>query len=110
MVNLISNAVKFCEPDRGYIAVRLRMKADHLLVQVEDNGIGIKPENLSKIFEPFAQIKNPTLGRPTGTGIGLTITKRIVDFHHGRIWVESTPGKGALFAFTLPINRTPSVG
>ncbi len=110
MVNLISNAVKFCEPDRGYISVRLRMKTAHLLVQVEDNGIGIKPENLSKIFEPFHQVKNPTLGRPMGTGIGLTITKRIIDFHHGRIWAESTPGKGALFAFTLPINRTPSVG
>ena len=110
MVNLISNAVKFCEPHRGYISVRLRMKTDHLLVQVEDNGIGIKPKNLSKIFEPFHQIKNPTRGRPMGTGIGLTITKRIIDFHHGRIWAESTPGKGALFAFTLPITREPSVG
>jgi signal transduction histidine kinase len=110
MVNLISNAVKFCEPDRGYISVRLRMKTAHLLVQVEDNGIGIKPENVEKIFEPFHQIKNPTLGRPMGTGIGLTITKRIIDFHHGRIWAESTPGKGALFSFTLPIPQVPSVG
>jgi Na+/proline symporter/signal transduction histidine kinase len=108
MVNLISNAVKFCEPDRGYIAVRLRIKPDHLLVQVEDNGIGIKPENLNRIFEPFHQVKNPTQGRPMGTGIGLTITKRIIDFHHGRIWAESTPGKGAMFSFTLPTNRTPS--
>jgi signal transduction histidine kinase len=110
MVNLISNAVKFCEADRGYITVRLRAKAAHLLVQVEDNGIGIKPEHLNRIFEPFHQIKNPTKGRPIGTGIGLTITKRIVDFHHGRIWAESTPGKGATFSFTLPIHRGPAVG
>ncbi len=108
MVNLISNAVKFCEADRGYITVRLRIRSDNLLVQVEDNGIGIKPENLNRIFEPFHQVKNPTRGRPMGTGIGLTITKRIIDFHHGRIWAESTPGKGATFSFTLPTNRAPS--
>ena len=110
MVNLISNAVKFCEADRGYIAVRLRTRSGHLLVQVEDNGIGINPQNLSKIFEPFHQIKNPTKGRPMGTGIGLTITKRIIDFHHGRIWAESTQGKGATLSFTLPVNRTAAVG
>jgi len=110
MVNLISNAVKFCEADRGYITVRLRVKAAHLLVQIEDNGIGIKPDNLGRIFEPFHQIKNPTRGRPVGTGIGLTITKRIIDFHHGRIWAESTPGRGATFSFTLPTNRAPAIG
>jgi Na+/proline symporter/nitrogen-specific signal transduction histidine kinase len=109
MVNLISNAVKFCEADHGSIAIRLRAKADHLRIQVEDNGIGIKPENLNRVFEPFHQVKNPTKGRPMGTGIGLTITKRIIDFHHGRIWAESTPGKGATFSFTLPIGRTPLV-
>jgi len=110
LVNLISNAVKFCEASRGDITVRLRTKAAHLLIQVEDNGIGIKPENLNRIFEPFHQIKNPTRGRPVGTGIGLTITKRIIDFHHGRIWAESTSGQGATFSFTLPINRAPAVG
>ncbi len=108
MVNLISNAVKFCDADRGYITVRLRIRSNNLLVQVEDNGIGIKPENLNRVFEPFHQVKNPTLGRPMGTGIGLTITKRIIDFHHGHIWAESTPGKGATFSFTLPTNKTPS--
>ena len=110
LVNLISNAVKFCEPDRGKISIRLRVKDSNLLVQVADNGIGIKAENLNKVFEPFHQIKNPTKGRPLGTGIGLTITKRIIDFHHGRIWVESKPGQGSTFSFTLPVNRTPSAG
>jgi Na+/proline symporter/signal transduction histidine kinase len=108
MVNLISNAVKFCEPDRGAITVRLQAGPDHLLVRVEDNGIGIKTENLGKVFEPFFQIKSPTRGRPMGTGIGLSISKRIIDFHHGRIWVESTPGQGATFLFTLPTNRVPA--
>ena len=102
MVNLISNAVKFCDPDRGMIVIRLRVVDNRLRVEVHDNGLGIKPEDQAEVFEPFRQIKNPTQGRPTGTGIGLTITKRIIDFHHGRIWVDSEPGKGTIFSFELP--------
>jgi signal transduction histidine kinase len=102
MVNLISNAVKFCDPDRGMIVIRLRVVDNRLRVEVHDNGLGIKPEDQTEVFEPFRQIKNPTQGRPTGTGIGLTITKRIIDFHHGRIWVDSEPGKGTIFSFELP--------
>jgi signal transduction histidine kinase len=109
MVNIISNAVKFCDPDRGMIVVRLRAADNQLIVEVQDNGIGIQPKDLNKIFQPFHQIKDPTQGRPTGTGIGLTITKRIIDFHHGRIWAESTPGRGATFSFTLPTHRGPAV-
>ncbi len=105
MVNIISNAVKFCDRDRGLIAVRLQVADNHLIVEVQDNGIGINPKDLGKIFQPFHQVKNPTQGRPAGTGIGLTITKRIVDFHHGRIWVESEPGRGARFSFSLPVDR-----
>ncbi len=108
MVNLISNAVKFCDPDRGMIVVRLRAVDHHLRVEVQDNGIGIKVEDQAKVFEPFRQIKNPTQGRPVGTGIGLTITKRIIDFHHGRIWVDSEPGQGTIFAFELPANPAAS--
>ena len=108
MVNLISNAVKFCDPDRGMIVVRLRAVDRRLRVEVQDNGIGIKPEDQAKVFEPFRQIKNPTQGRPVGTGIGLTITKRIIDFHHGRIWVDSEPGKGSIFCFELPANPAAS--
>jgi signal transduction histidine kinase len=105
MLNLLSNAVKFCDPDHGLITVRLRSADDHLLVEIQDNGIGIKKKDLDKIFEPFHQVKNPTHGRPAGTGIGLTITKSIIDFHHGRIWAESKPGKGSMFSFELPVNR-----
>ncbi|MBW2704823.1 MAG: histidine kinase [Deltaproteobacteria bacterium] len=108
MVNLISNAVKFCDPDRGMIVIRLRVIDHHLRVEVHDNGLGIKPEDQAEVFEPFRQIKNPTQGRPTGTGIGLTITKRIIDFHHGRIWVDSEPGKGTIFFFELPVKPEAS--
>jgi len=105
MVNLISNAVKFCEADRGKITIRLTAGAEKVQVDVRDNGIGIRPEDQSKIFEKFQQVKDPARGRPYGTGIGLTISKRIIDFHHGRIWVESAPGRGSTFSFSLPITR-----
>ena len=104
-VNILSNAVKFCDPDQGRISIRLRAADDQVIVEVQDNGIGINPHDQEKIFQPFHQIKNPTRGRPAGTGIGLTITQRIIDFHHGRIWVDSVPGKGSTFAFSLPVSR-----
>jgi signal transduction histidine kinase len=103
MVNLISNAVKFCDSDRGKIVIRMKSSDKNIQVDVQDNGIGIKAEDQKKIFEKFQQVKDPTKGRPYGTGIGLTISKRIIDFHHGRIWVESKPGQGSTFSFSLPI-------
>ncbi len=103
MVNLISNAVKFCDAERGKITIRLTTRDKQIQVDVQDNGIGIKAKDQSKIFEKFHQVKDPARGRPFGTGIGLTISKRIIDFHHGKIWVESKPGMGATFSFSLPI-------
>jgi signal transduction histidine kinase len=103
MVNLISNAVKFCGADRGKINIRLTTSDKQVRVDVQDNGIGIKPEDQIKIFEKFQQVKDPARGRPYGTGIGLTISKRIIDFHHGKIWVNSKPGIGSTFSFSLPI-------
>jgi signal transduction histidine kinase len=94
--------VKFCDRNRGFITIRLKPNSDQVQVDVQDNGIGIKPEDQAKIFEKFRQVKDPTRGRPFGTGIGLSITKRIIDFHHGKIWVESEPGRGSTFSFTLP--------
>jgi signal transduction histidine kinase len=103
LVNLISNAVKFCDADRGKITIRLTANTKQVQVDVQDNGIGIKAEHQIKIFEKFQQIKDPARGRPYGTGIGLTISKRIIDFHHGKIWVNSKPGIGSTFSFSLPI-------
>ena len=102
MVNLISNAVKFCDPQQGAIDITLSDQKNHLRVDVKDNGIGISTEDQAIVFEKFRQVKDSARGRPRGTGLGLAITKHIVDFHTGEIHVESTPGKGATFSFTLP--------
>ncbi|MFH2059157.1 MAG: sensor histidine kinase [Pseudomonadota bacterium] len=105
MINLISNAVKFCDVKLGKITISLTHEADKIRVVVKDNGIGISPENQEIIFKEFLQIKDPSRGRPFGTGVGLSITQHIIDAHNGRIWVESELGKGAAFIFTLPLNH-----
>jgi Na+/proline symporter/two-component sensor histidine kinase len=102
MVNLISNAVKFCDSSQGRIAIILSFDAEYIRVDVRDNGIGISPEHQQIIFERFQQVKDAAKGRPTGSGLGLTITRRIIEFHKGKIWVESESEKGATFSFILP--------
>lgn len=103
MVNLISNAVKFCDPDHGRIDVRLEYGEDRLVVSVADNGIGISEMDQKQIFDKFLQVVDPTRGRPPGTGLGLSITRQIIQYHHGELHVKSAPGKGATFYFTLPL-------
>ena len=103
MVNLISNAVKFCAPGTGQIHAALRHEHNTLVVSIEDNGIGISKEDQKTIFQQFTQISPSGRGRPQGSGLGLAITKRIVEFHAGAISVQSEPGKGAAFTVTLPI-------
>jgi signal transduction histidine kinase len=102
LVNLISNAVKFCEPERGRIEIRAADRDQGLQIDVADNGPGIPEEARDIIFEEFRQIRSETRGRPQGTGLGLAICRRIVAFHKGRIWAESEPGLGATFSFYLP--------
>jgi len=101
VINLISNAVKFT-PD-GSIKVTLRRDKDDLLVSVTDSGIGIAPADQPKVFEKFKQVGDTLTDKPKGTGLGLPICKEIVEHHGGQIWVESEPGKGSTFSFTLPI-------
>jgi signal transduction histidine kinase len=103
LVNLISNAVKFCRDNHGKIDIDLHVAADRMQVNVRDNGIGISETDKQIIFDEFRQVRHVTKGRPRGSGLGLAITRRIIDFHNGRIWVESTPGKGSTFSFSLPI-------
>jgi signal transduction histidine kinase len=103
MMNLISNAIKFCDHKNGEIKIKLTTKKDFLRVDVADNGMGIHKKDQKVIFEKFRQAKIESKGRPAGTGLGLAITKQIVEFHHGRIWVKSKPGKGTVFSFTLPL-------
>ena len=108
MVNLISNAVKFCEPDRGQIDIRLEYSADRLTVSVTDNGIGISEADQQQIFDKFRQVVDPSRGRPPGTGLGLSITRQIIRHHHGELEVKSTPGNGATFYFSLPLKHQDS--
>ena len=104
LVNLLSNAIKACQSDgMGRIAVRAWPTADALLLCVEDNGRGIAPAAQHHIFDKFFQAPNQTTRKPEGSGLGLAITRKIVELHHGRIWVESSPEQGARFFIELPL-------
>ncbi len=124
ITNLLSNAIKFT--DEGGIGVQVQqcvVRTDGItfppvdfaekmrdlpagpwiVVSVKDSGIGIAPENLQKVFAKFQQVGDMMTGRPKGTGLGLTISKEIVEYHSGRIWVESELGQGSTFRFVLPV-------
>jgi Na+/proline symporter/nitrogen-specific signal transduction histidine kinase len=105
LLNLLSNAVKFCEPGRGRIEIGLTQVDGCLRVDVRDNGPGVSPEDQKAIFEKFRQAGDTLTNRPQGTGLGLPISRHIVEHHGGRLWVESRPGAGACFSFTLPFQR-----
>jgi signal transduction histidine kinase len=106
LYNLLSNAVKFT-PDGGRVEVGVRAENGDVRVEVRDTGIGIAGEDQERIFEEFRQVGRERSRE--GTGLGLTLTKRFVELHGGRIWLESTPGKGSTFAFTLPLRRAAPV-
>jgi signal transduction histidine kinase len=101
LLNLLSNAVKFT-PEGGRIARRADLADGNVRISVSDTGIGIAPEDQAAIFEEFRQVGSDERRRE-GTGLGLTLAKRFVELHGGRIWVESEPGAGSSFTFTLPM-------
>jgi CheY-like chemotaxis protein len=101
VINLISNAVKFT--DSGSITCSARQRDGELVVSVTDSGIGIAPADQPKVFERFKQVGDTLTDKPKGTGLGLPICKEILEFHGGSIWVESAPGQGSTFSFTLPV-------
>jgi len=101
VINLISNAVKFT--DAGSITCSAHRQLAELVVSVKDSGIGIAPADQPKVFEKFKQVGDTLTDKPKGTGLGLPICKEIVEYHGGRIWVESEPSQGSAFSFTLPI-------
>jgi signal transduction histidine kinase len=105
LLNLLSNAVKFCEPAQGRIEVTLVDTGDWVRVDVRDNGPGIAAADQQFIFEKFRQAGDTLTGKPQGTGLGLPISRQIVEHLGGRLWVESGPGTGACFSFTLPALR-----
>ena len=105
MLNLISNAVKFTQ--QGTVTCRVRQHNAQIRISVIDTGMGIAAEDHARVFEKFAQAGDPHTGRSKGTGLGLPISKQIVEHHGGQIWLESEMGKGSTFSFTLPL---PSSG
>lgn len=102
VVNLLSNAVKFSEPGRGQVTVAAEARNGEIALSVRDNGPGISPEFQKVIFEKFRQVGDTMTAKPSGSGLGLAICQRIVEHLGGRIWVESEPGRGATFTFTVP--------
>jgi signal transduction histidine kinase len=96
-VNLLTNAINFT-PDSGKITIEGKLKEDFIEISITDTGIGIAKENLNKIFDKFYQVE-----KTKGTGLGLTISKNIIELHGGKIWAESTIGKGSKFTFSIPI-------
>ena len=102
LVNLLSNAVKFT-PEGGQIKVEASLGDSAAIISVVDTGIGIAKEDQEAIFEEFRQVGSNYAHKREGTGLGLTLTRKFVELHGGKIWVESEAGKGSKFTFTLPI-------
>ncbi|MBI4056150.1 MAG: HAMP domain-containing histidine kinase, partial [Elusimicrobia bacterium] len=109
LTNLLSNAIKFT-PEGGRIEVFTEEQEGHYLTRVQDNGRGIPPDQKPKLFEKFHQVpeSRKNIKGPKGTGLGLVIVKHLVESHEGTIWVESEPGKGSTFFFTLSKNGKES--
>ncbi|UNC90881.1 two-component system histidine kinase PnpS [Candidatus Contubernalis alkaliaceticus] len=101
LLNLLDNSMKYT-PEGGSIKVTLLEKVKEILVVVEDTGIGIPREEISRIFERFYRVDKARSRKMGGTGLGLAIVKHIIETHHGRIWVESNLTQGSRFYFTLP--------
>src|SRR5262249_51951707 len=107
LLNLLSNAVKFT-PDGGRVSLTAVTDAAGLMtIAVSDTGIGIAPEDQAAIFEEFRQVGRDDARKQEGTGLGLTLAKKFVELHGGRIWVQSQVGQGSTFTFTLP-DHSPS--
>jgi len=100
--NLLENAVKY-SPDGGKIIISARLENDHMVIGVSDEGIGISLHDQAKLFSPFERLAAQRLEGIKGIGLGLLVCRRLVEAHGGRIWVESEPGRGSTFYFTLPL-------
>lgn len=108
IINLLGNALKFTF-DGGHVTIRASLVRDNpdagedLMVSVADTGIGINAEDQKKLFRPFAQLEPSLTKKYEGTGLGLVLSKNLVELHGGRIWLESQEGKGSTFSFTIPV-------
>ncbi len=105
LVNLVSNAIKY-SPNGGEIGIRLAQEGDCTRWQISDQGLGMTPEEQGLLFQQFSRLPQKGTRKIKGTGLGLYITRRLIEAHRGRIWVESTPGEGSTFSFELPNRAT----
>ncbi|HID54747.1 MAG TPA: PAS domain S-box protein [Anaerolineae bacterium] len=103
--NIMGNAIKFTE--EGSVTLTMQNETDHLLIAIRDTGIGIKEEHIPIVFEQFRQVDGSLNRAAGGTGLGMPITKKLVNLHGGEIWVESVYGQGSTFFFTIPYNPAP---
>ena len=107
LLNLLSNAVKFT-PEGGRIEVRGQRVDSQAEISVADTGIGIAADDLEAVFEEFRQVGTDYTKKHEGTGLGLTLSRKFVELHGGRIWVKSQPGQGSTFTFTIPVTAWPT--
>ena len=105
LYNLLSNAVKFT-PSGGQVGIRARRAAEGVQVAVWDTGIGIAPDDQARIFEEFQQVGGGLTAKTEGTGLGLALTRKFVDLHGGALRLESAPGQGSVFTFSLPVRAS----
>lgn len=105
LLNLLTNAIKYTE--QGRVTVSAFRNDDHLVISVADTGIGILPEHVETIFEEFGRVDDSSTRKVDGLGLGLSISRRLVELHGGQIWVESELGVGSTFYFSLPIDGPP---
>jgi signal transduction histidine kinase len=103
LYNLVSNAIKFNKTGGGFNVESGPAPNDSFYLKVSDTGIGITAENIKKLFMPFVQLDPGTTRRHEGTGLGLALTKTIVELQNGTITVQSTPGEGSVFTVILPV-------
>ncbi|MFA6988840.1 MAG: ATP-binding protein [Candidatus Gastranaerophilaceae bacterium] len=104
MYNLLSNAIKFTD-ENGKVIVGIKNEKDKLCVYVKDNGIGIDPKFHGKIFAKFQQIDNSYTRKQGSTGLGLTITKELIEMHGGKIFLQSKVNEGTTFTFEIPLKE-----
>jgi len=103
--NLLSNAIKFNVQNKGFVTVSASREGNMIKISVSDTGIGIKEEDMPRLFQKFEQLDTGISRKYEGTGLGLAITKQLVELHGGKITVESKYGKGTTFTFSLPITE-----
>jgi signal transduction histidine kinase len=108
LLNLLSNAVKFT-PEGGRIRLRAGLTDGAVEISVIDTGIGIAPEDQAAVFEEFRQVGSDEGRKQEGTGLGLTLAKKFVELHSGKIWVQSELGRGSTFTFTLPVRKDEAI-